>query len=473
MMVVNRTVSGTLELNFKTIDMVFDFLFSIGLKPFLQLSFMPIELAADRQKMIFNYHYNTSPPARLEEWVDLVRTFFHHIISRYGRKAVEELPVTVWNNADSSADMFGMQDELAFFHLYYETYSAIKEIDEYIQVGGPPVTFMDGESIQWTRRFYQWERERGIVPDFFCTQAYGLVFHPSRLKIDLQSWKPDHLESLQGDTLFPLMAGIPLSTDPHHLRTFRKSIDRFRTELGLEKLPVWVTEWNLSISHSMLINDTVFGGCYVIKNILEHSSGLAALGYWCVTDFIEEQPLVDDSFHGGPGMMTTEGIRKPAFLAYQTLAQLKPTILSQGEGYIVTRSENTLTALLYNYEHFSDIFAGNKTYNVSRTVRYTPFTEQKRMPFHLSITSIPNREVLEAVEFIINRDYGSAYDHWIKMGAPKGGAILSLDHYRLQLLKAAAHPLVRSFQPDLRNGTLNYDVTLEPLEFRLIQIKFR
>ena len=473
MMVVNRTAAGALEFNFKTIDIVFDYLFSIGLKPFLQLSFMPIELAADRQKMIFNNHYNTSPPARLEEWVDLVRAFFNHIVSRYGRKVVEELPVTLWNNADSPAEMFGMQDDLDFFHLYRETYWAIKEIDERIQVGGPPVTFMSEESTQWTRRFYQWEREHDVVPDFFCTQAYSVILHPSQLKIDLHSWKPDHLVSTRENALFPLMAGIPLSTDADHLRTFRDFLDQFLAELGLDELPIWVTEWNLSISHNMLINDTMFGGCYVVKNILENSSGLEALGYWCVTDFIEEQPLVDDAFHGGLGLMTAEGIRKPAFLAYQTLAQMEPQVLSRGEGFTVSRSENTLTILLYNYEHFNDIFAGNKTYNVNRTVRYTPFTEQKRQPFRLRVAGLPDREVLEAVEFIVNREHGSAYDHWIKMGAPDGGADLSLDRYRLQLLKAAAHPLVHSFRPNLRNGTFRYDVTLNPLEFRLIQIKFR
>lgn len=473
MMVVNRTVSGALELNFKTIDMVFDYLFSIRLKPFLQLSFMPIELASDRQKMIFNNHYNTSPPAHLEEWVHLVRAFFHHIISRYGRAVVEELPVTVWNNADSPAEMFGMRDELDFFRLYRATYLAIKEIDGQIRVGGPPVTFMSDESTQWTRRFYQWEREHGVVPDFFCTQIYSVIVHPAQLKIDLHSWRRDHLVPTRENALSPLMAGIPLSTDADYLSTFRGFLDQFLAGLGLKELPVWVTEWNLSISHSMLINDTVFSGCYVVKNILEHSSGLAALGYWCITDFIEEQPLVDDTFHGGLGLMTAEGIRKPAFLAYQTLAQLGTQILSRGEGFLVSRSEGSLTALLYNYEHFNDIFAGNKTYNVSRTVRYTPFTEQKPQPYQLRVAGLPDREVLEAVEFIINRDHGSAYDYWIKMGAPDGGADLSLDRYRLELLKAAAHPLVRSFRPDLRNGTLCYDVTLEPLEFRLVQIKFR
>lgn len=114
MMVVTRTETGELAFNFRTIDIVFDFLFSIRLKPVLQLSFMPIELALDRQKIIFNNKYNTSQPADLCEWLALINAFFRHIIARYGLRTVEDLPVLLWNNADSSIEMFGMQDDLAF-----------------------------------------------------------------------------------------------------------------------------------------------------------------------------------------------------------------------------------------------------------------------------------------------------------------------------------------------------------------------
>ena len=71
-----------------------------------------------------------------------------------------------------------------------------------------------------------------------------------------------------------------------------------------------------------------------------------------------------------------------------------------------------------------------------------------------------------------NRDHGSAYDYWLRMGAPDGGKCPSLDQYRLELLKASAHPLVHSIQPRISQGVLEYDAVLEPLEFRLIQINF-
>ena len=472
MLVVGRTITGALDFNFKLIDMVFDYLFSIGLKPMLQLSFMPRELASDRQNLIFNNKYNASQPARLSEWTSLIEAFFIHIIDRYGRETVEQLPVTMWNNADSSTEMFGMKDDLMFFRMYRETYQAIKALDPGIQVGAPPMTFMQQESIEWARRFFRWELDHDIIPDFVCAQYYSTIWQPGEMRIVLSSGRPDHLIP-QSDAQFPLLAGIPLSPNPDQMQRFRAFLTQFFAGLGLDHLPLWITEWNLTVSHNNYINDTLFAGCYIVKNVLEYSEGLGALGYWVASDFIEEQRVSEDTFHGGLGLLTTEGIRKPQFLAFELLRRLKPEILAQGEGYLASRSGDCLTVLLYNYEHFNDIFAGNKTYNVNKTTRYTPFADLRRRPFHLRVTNVPDRPVAEAVEFIVNRDNGSAYDYWAKMGSPDGGALRNLDSDRLEHLKAGAHPLIHTIQPQIHRGVLECEAVLEPLEFRLIQIHFR
>ena len=474
MMVVSRTVTGALKFNFRTVDMVLDFLFSIHLTPFLELSFMPTELAKDRQKTVLSNHYNTSQPAHLEEWFALVEAFFLHLMERYGRKTVESMPVTVWNNADSSTEMYGMQEELVFQQLYQGTYLTIKQIDPLIQIGGPALTFMEEKSVSWARQFYRWQLDHNIMPDFFSVQYYAVDNRPSRdVKIDLRSLQPNHLVAVRSDAHLSLLAGTPLSTDPDYLQQFRGQVEQFRAELGLEQLPLWITEWNLTVNHNNLICDTLFAGCYVLKNVLEHSQGLQSLAYWCATDFIEEQPLSAQIFHGGLGLLTVEGIPKPQFLAYQALRQLKPNILSQGPGYIVTRTETTLSVLLYHYQHFNDIYAGNKTYNVSQTNRYTPFPRQSKVKFTLQLTHLPNRPVLEAVEFIVNHEQGSAFDNWLKMGAPTFGRSPALDRYRLECLKASAHPLIHSFDPKLEQNVFTYEAALEPLEFRLIQLSFQ
>lgn len=473
MLVVSRDNSGTLHFSFRLIDMVFDYLFSIGLKPVLQLSFMPLELALEPQKLIFSNRYNTSQPSRTEEWCLLVERFFAHLIERYGEKTVTELPVLIWNNADSSTEMFGMQEEEAFFRLYRDSFRLIKSLLPDIQIGSPPMTFMQDESIRWAERFFHWLREQGITPDFFCSQYYSEVGgHPETLKINLTMQRPDHLViDRHSEGQFPLTAGLPLSTDPNRLRRHLEFLADFKRRVGFETLPLWLTEWNLTVSHRQWINDTMLAGCYVVKNVVENVDGLEAMGYWSATDLIEEQLLEDDIFHGGLGLMTIEGIRKPQFLAYEALRQLRPEILARQDGCIVTRSERCIAILMYNYEHFNDIYAGNKTYNMTATDRYTPFTQRQPREFSVRLSGLGHRKITQATEFITNRAHGCAFDKWVEMGAPGGGIDLWLDRFRLELLRASAYPLVRSVTPELRGGHLDYSATLEPLEFRLTLIQ--
>lgn len=472
MMTVSRDNDGRLRFNFKLTDKVFDYLFSIGLKPVLVFSFMPRELSQDKEKLIYNNRFNTSQPERVEDWCSMIQSFMEHILGRYGRAAVADLPVMIWNNADTMPEMFGMQDEDVFFRLYCETYRTVKAIVPEIRVGAPPLTFMNGECISWAERFFKRLRADGLIPDFFCCQYYGEVgANPGELKIDLGTARPDHLYRGSEDREdFSLSAGVPLAADPDRLRRHIAFVKEFQASLGLEALPLWITEFNISFSHRQLLHDTLFAGCYVLKNVLENISSVEALGYWSATDYIEEQQLEDQIFHGGLGLMTIDGIRKPQFIAYETLRQLQPHILARGEGYLISRSDRVITVVTYNYEHYSEIYAQNKTYNMTQNERYTPFSRQRRREYRFHLEGLGKRQVAEATEFIITRTHGSAFDKWVEMGSPAQGIYLPLDQYRLELLKASAYPLCRTVPLKTANGKLDYGCTLEPLEFRLTQI---
>ena len=472
MMVVNRNPDGSLRLSFRMVDMVFDYLLSIGLKPVLQLSFMPNELAEDTGKLIYNGRYNTSQPRHMEEWCTLVKSFIEHLISRYGREVVAGLPVLVWNNADSMPEMFGMQDENIFFQLYRDTFHIVKKLVPEIRFGSPPLTFMSVECIGWAERFFAYLHTEDIMPDFFCCQYYSEVgANPGDLKIDLKTAQPGHLyHGGENRESFSLAAGVPMTSDPSKMSRHLVFVKEFLNSVGFGHLPLWITEFNLTFSHCQWLNDTMFAGCFVLKNVLENIDSVAALGYWSASDFIEEQQLEKQIFHGGLGLVTVDGIRKPQFLAYETLRQVQSDILARGDGYLISCSKDMITIVMYNYEHFSDIYAQNKTYNMTESDRYTPFAEQRRHNFHFRIGGIGCRQVAEATEFIINRSHGSAFDKWVEMGSPGQGISLSLDRYRLEILKAATYPLTHTISLYVTDGLLDYSCTLEPLEIRLTQI---
>ena len=80
MSVVRRPVfADRPQFSFSNIDSIYDFLLSIGMKPFVELSFMPSALASGTST-IFHYKGNTSPPADYAAWGAFIRTFVEHLL---------------------------------------------------------------------------------------------------------------------------------------------------------------------------------------------------------------------------------------------------------------------------------------------------------------------------------------------------------------------------------------------------------
>src|SRR5208337_1078477 len=74
---------GKPEYNWQYIDQLYDFLQSIGMKPFVELGFMPGSLASG-SKTIFWWRGNVTPPLSLTTWADFIRAFVEHERERYG-----------------------------------------------------------------------------------------------------------------------------------------------------------------------------------------------------------------------------------------------------------------------------------------------------------------------------------------------------------------------------------------------------
>ena len=63
------------------------------------------------------------------------------------------------------------------------------------------------------------------------------------------------------------------------------------------------------------------------------------MSYWVFTDIFEEAGPRFEAFHGGFGLMNTQGIRKPAYFAYQFLNALGPTELENGDSQSVATTD--------------------------------------------------------------------------------------------------------------------------------------
>jgi xylan 1,4-beta-xylosidase len=76
---------GKPEYNWQYIDELYDFLERIGMKPFVELGFMPEGLASG-SKTIFWYRGNVTPPRDMKKWADFIHAFVEHVKARYARE---------------------------------------------------------------------------------------------------------------------------------------------------------------------------------------------------------------------------------------------------------------------------------------------------------------------------------------------------------------------------------------------------
>ncbi len=444
MLVCRMGKDGTLQLSFALIDKALDFLLSIGLKPLIQFSFMPADLAAHPGRTVFASPFTISPPRRMEDWNRLVAAFMTHIQTRYGSKEIRSWLYSVWNEPDTSVQMFGFEDVEQFYSLYENTWHTVKTFDPELIFGSPSLYPTTAHEIEWLKQFLAEMRDRNCDPQFIDIHYYSDNFEDA-----------DH-------SLPVFSSSSAFSDDPAHFHHYLDRLDTLRDELGIDSIPLYITEWNLTVSHRNLINDTCFKATYLVKNFLENYDRADAIGYWSLTDLLEEYQIPHHLFHGGMGLFTSNGIKKPTYYAMQMLRQLGSALVASGEGYFITRQDNRFIILLYNYEHFNPMFL-EEGFGLTLTSRDGVFPHLRCQETELTLTGL-NNGLYRIRETILNQEHGSSFDQWVAMGAPELGADDA------QWLRQNSQPALHIYQTSVPRGELPYHTILAPHEVRLVEV---
>lgn len=451
MHVVSVDRSGKLQYSFVYVDMAIDFLLSIGLKPLIQLSFMPKALAMTPTHSIFESTMINSKPVSNEAWCELVREFLFHMRQRYGVQETGSWLYTIWNEPDTPISMFGFEKDEEFYHFYRDTWHTIKAVNPQYQIGTPSIYFDPLEAGTWMRRFSIWCKEHGCLPDFVIIHYYGTVI----TKDDIMSNQK------------VMMGKMQLTMDENMLTKCTEMVRGYVSETYSPETPIYLTEWNFSPSHRDLLGDTCFRSCYLVKNILENYDRLDSMGYWLLTDLFEEHQVPADVFHGGLGLYTYNGIRKPVWYAYWLLSKLGDELLECGDGYFLTRQRDTYQLMLYHYQHYSALYAANEIFDMTATNRYTPFGAKQRRSFSVRLMHVEEGP-WHALEYSLGRQSGSAFDKWVEMGAQP---IESEEE--AELLQSLSRPMLNKYTLMSNPQGLVINAVLEPLEVKLILLRIK
>ena len=424
--------------SFFYIDMVLDYIMKLGIKPLIQLSYMPSCLTENAP------HYDNgmivSLPNNDEEFLKLIKALIIHLIERYGLKEIESWPFTFWNAPDTSKYAYGVDDNRHFFNLYKEIFNLVKQISSKIEFGSPSLLPICEETIKFDKEFLDFARTNDCYPDFLIVHYFENNFS--------NYFKQINKEQFPTDT-----------------KNKKKFIDFVKSPDFYYGKKVYLTEFNFTSSHRNLLSDTVFSSCYIVKNILENLNRLDSFGHWYLSDLIDETQLPNNMLHGGLGLYTVNGIRKPAFYAYKFLSKLGNEIILQNDGMIITKRDQDIIILLYNYEHFSDLYASGDYFELSYHNRYIPFASNKNIVFNIKLKNVPGKSY-HLRQSYVNRTSGSIYD-----AAENAGFYGLPDPETKDWLKYLSTPQLQLKYGNITDKELSIEATISPLEIRLIEIK--
>jgi xylan 1,4-beta-xylosidase len=403
---------GRAVYNFSYVDQIYDGLLANGVRPFVEISFMPNKLAAKNILHPFWYKPNVSPPKDWTDWDALITAFSRHLVDRYGIDEVAQWYFEVWN--EPNLDFWtGEPKQATYWELYDHTAQAIKKISPRLRVGGPATA-----QAAWVDAFARHCAEKNIPADFVSTHVYA---------------------NDTAQDVFGSKEEIP--RDQMVCRAATKVHNQIKTS-SLPNLPLIWSEFNASYKNEPEVTDSIYMGAWLADTIRQCDGIVEAMSYWTFSDVFEEQGVVKTPFYGGFGLVAANGIPKPAFNAFALLHKLgeERLQLDSNSALFTRRRDGTLVLAVWNY---------------------TPPEQTgsaKTVTLRLVGTNAKHAFISRA-----DRDHGDFHAAYEKMGTPRYPTQTQIQELR----RAAELPPPEALQ--IRGGELT--LTLPDRGLALIELK--
>jgi len=297
--------------SFQYIDALYDYLLSIDVKPFVELGFMPSALASS-DKTIFWWRGNVTPPHSYDKWGTLIEKLVQHWTERYGSEEVATWYFEVWNEPNLDGFWAGSQAE--YFKLYDYAARAIKKVNPIYKVGGPATA-----GAAWIPDMIAHCADNKIPLDFVSTHSYGV--------------NQGFLDEF--GTTGTVLAKDAMAVSGDVLRN-RQEI----AQSAMPKLELHYTEWSASYTPADPMHDSYHEAAYILQKIKQSGAAVQSMSYWVFTDIFEEAGPRFEAFHGGFGLINTQGIKKPAYFAYEFLNKLGATELRNSDAQSIATTDN-------------------------------------------------------------------------------------------------------------------------------------
>ena len=402
--------------SFFNADQIMDFLFAVGMHPFVELSFMP-EAFASGTKTVFRYKANITPPKDYKQWETLIHQLARHWVERFGLDEVRQWFFETWNEPNLKAFWTGTRED--YFKLYRHTVEAIKSVDPSLKVGGPATA-----QTAWIEEFLEYCERDHIPVDFVTTHYYPT----------------DAFSNNEADT------EKKLARAPRHV--MREQAKKAKEQA--RGLPLYFTEWNISSDPRHSLHDELFAAAYAVHILMSLQGLVHGYSFWTFSDIFEENYFPSIPFHGGFGLLNLHSIPKPVYRAFQLLHQLgNERIEVKGEHDTVEvwaiRKKNQFTVLSVNH--------ALPGHSISNEV------------VEVTLSNCP--EAIRSYSQRVDEDHANPRRTWQNMGSPEYPSLLEVEQLQ------AASQLIREPQSwSWSDGDVRLNFDLPPHSVVSITLEF-
>lgn len=416
--------------DFSKLDKVLDFLVEQQIYPFIDLGNKPKRIQKSAMETVL--FEDGDIIEGLDEWKNLLEQWASHLKERYGQEEVGHWYFELWRNENR------MDCMEAFLEGFDIVYQCIKTKIPDANVGGYGIRALDLKFLlsdlkAWTKH---------CLPDFL-----SLYFYP----YEVHEKNNDCIIRRSSDTFF----GKKLYSE----------IKKIQEKVGMEKIPIYATEWNISISDRNVINDTCARAAYYLHNQIEWAEDDTVLGYFHASDCLSEFTDSKAPIFGGAGLITKNGIFKPAAYAVQFINKCQQYIVKRGNHYLITtNNEDNYMIVCDNYKDFNYRYYLKEENEILG--REDLFSDSEVLGIQFEIEKMKNG-IYEIRKFSVNTSHGSVYDEWERLGF-----LNRINYEDIEYLRHICVPQIHVERKKVENEALELCVQLVPNEINYIQIKF-
>eukprot|EP01133_Synstelium_polycarpum_P017765 gene17765-21191_t len=367
MNVYNEGPNGEAIYQWYNVDQVYDYIVSLGMAPYVELSFMPSAMASGNAT-VFHYKANITPPKDYSLWADLIVNFLEHIIERYGMETVKQWQFEVWNEFNCG---FWSGNQTEYFQLFKTTSDAVKSVSQQLMVGGPATC-----QSQWIPETLEFVKDNNVALDFISTHEY-----------------PTDIRPVTRNVMYQVLT-------------------KSRDIVG-PQMPLFYSEYNDGL-YAQSLHDNVYASAFAVFNIIDVYGIADIFSWWTFSDVFEEQGQQSTLFNEGFGLQTIYNIPKPSFKAFELLhetgderATVTGDINHPTAGVLVTHRHGEIMVLAYNHN-----------------IPGAPITEET---ICITLNNIPSTHHDDATLRRIDEYNCNPIATWEQMGSPNYPSIKELE----------------------------------------------